>query len=111
MLIPAGAFVMGDPLGTSYADELPLHTNYVSAFALDTNLVTEALWDNVYQWALTNGYDFENAGGGKDTNHPVVEVSWYDAVKWCNARSEKEEPGAGLLHRFEPGRRVSQRPD
>ena len=60
---------------------------------MDTNLVTQALWDEVYQWALANGYDFDNAGSAKDTNHPVVEVSWYDAVKWCNARSEKE----GLL--------------
>ena len=89
-LIPAGAFVIGDPLGIGNADELPLHTNYLSAFYMDANVVTEALWDEVYQWALTNGYDFDNAGSGKDTNHPVVEVSWYDAVKWCNARSEKE---------------------
>ena len=22
--------------------------------------------------------------------HPVGTVSWYDCVKWCNARSEKE---------------------
>ena len=89
-LIPAGAFVMGDPLGTGDADELPLHTDYVSAFDMEANLVTQSLWDQVYQWALTNGYDFDDTGSAKDTNHPVVEVSWYDAVKWCNARSEKE---------------------
>jgi formylglycine-generating enzyme len=27
---------------------------------------------------------------GKEADHPVHSVSWYDAVKWCNARSEKE---------------------
>lgn len=27
---------------------------------------------------------------GKAPNHPVQEVNWYDAVKWYNARSEKE---------------------
>jgi formylglycine-generating enzyme len=90
VLIPAGAFVMGNPLGSAYADEQPLHTNHLSAFNMDVNLVNQALWDEVYQWALAHDYDFENAGSGKDTNHPVVEVSWYDAVKWCNARSEKE---------------------
>ena len=62
VLIPAGAFVMGNPLGSTYADELPLHTNYVSAIAMDANLVTQALWDEVYQWALAHDYDFENAG-------------------------------------------------
>jgi formylglycine-generating enzyme len=90
VVVPAGPFVMGDPLGTNYTDELPLHTNYVSAFAVDANLVTQALWDGVYQYALTKGYDFENEGSAKNTNHPVVQVSWYDALKWCNARSEKE---------------------
>jgi formylglycine-generating enzyme required for sulfatase activity len=29
-------------------------------------------------------------GAGKAGNHPVHTVNWYDAVKWCNARSEKE---------------------
>ena len=82
---------MGNPLSITYPDELPLHTNHVSAFSMDVNLVTKALWDEVYQWALAHGYEFESAGSAKDTNHPVVEVSWYDAVKWCNARSEKEE--------------------
>jgi formylglycine-generating enzyme len=90
VVIPAGAFVMGDPLGITHADELPRHTNHVSAFSMDANLVTKALWDEVSQWALTNGYDFEHEGEAKDTNHPVVLVSWYDVVKWCNARSEKQ---------------------
>jgi hypothetical protein len=29
-------------------------------------------------------------GAGKASNHPVQTVSWWDVVKWCNARSEKE---------------------
>jgi formylglycine-generating enzyme required for sulfatase activity len=90
VLIPAGAFAMGDPLGNTHDDELPLHTNYVGAFRMDAKLVTQALWDEVYEWALAHEYEFENAGLGKGTNHPVVQVSWHDVVKWCNARSEKE---------------------
>ncbi len=27
---------------------------------------------------------------GKAANHPVHSITWYDMVKWCNARSEKE---------------------
>ncbi len=61
-----------------------------SAFYMDKVEVTKALWDEVYTWATTNGYAFDNTGGGKASNHPVHSVNWYDVVKWCNARSEKE---------------------
>ena len=91
-LIPAGSFTMGncmDP-GEGYPDELPLHTVYVSAFYIDKYEVTKALWDGVYQWAITNGYSFDSGAQGKATNHPAHSLTWYDAVKWCNARSEKE---------------------
>jgi formylglycine-generating enzyme len=62
----------------------------VRAFLVDQYEVTKALWDEVYSWAITNQYSLDNAGRGKGTNHPVHTVSWYDVVKWCNARSEKE---------------------
>jgi formylglycine-generating enzyme required for sulfatase activity len=91
-LIPAGPFVMGDTWdGDTYA--LPLHTNQISAFYMDRTEVTKALWDEVRIWANTNGYDLGTIGLGKATNHPVHTVSWYDVVKWCNARSEQ----AGLV--------------
>lgn len=67
-----------------------VHTVYVSAFYMDRTQVTQALWDEVYQWAIAHGYGFDNPGSGKAANHPVQSVSWYDVVKWCNARSEKE---------------------
>lgn len=91
-LIPAGSFTMGNCMspGEGHSDELPLHTVNVSAFHMDMNLVSKAQWDEVYQWAITNGYGFDNAGSGKAANHPVQTINWYDAVKWCNARSEKE---------------------
>ena len=89
VLIPAGPFVMGDTLdGDPYA--LPLHTNHISAFYMDRTDVTKALWDEVRLWANTHGYDLGTIGLGKATNHPVHTISWYDCVKWCNARSEKE---------------------
>jgi formylglycine-generating enzyme required for sulfatase activity len=52
--------------------------------------VTKAQWDEVYTWALSRGYSFINAGSGKAAHYPVHTVNWYDTVKWCNARSEKE---------------------
>lgn len=89
-LIPAGAFTMGDTFNEGYSEELPTHTVSVSAFYMDKYEVTKALWDEVYQWAITNGYSFRTNALGKATTHPAQTLNWYDAVKWCNARSEKE---------------------
>lgn len=91
VLIPRGSFQMGDSLGDGYSDERPVHAVTVSAFYMDQYEVTKALWDEVASWAVANGYDLnpEN-GSGKGPDHPVYYVTWYEAVKWANARSEKE---------------------
>jgi len=110
-LIPAGSFTMGNCMDASEGDshELPLHTVYVSAFYMDKYLVTKSLWDTVYQWAIAHGYSFADAGSGKAANHPVETIDWYDCVKWCNARSEKEGrtpayyTDAGLSVRYRTG--------
>jgi formylglycine-generating enzyme required for sulfatase activity len=41
-------------------------------------------------WAAANGYDLGSVGAGSADKHPVQSLSWFDCVKWCNARSEKE---------------------
>jgi formylglycine-generating enzyme required for sulfatase activity len=89
-MIEAGWFAMGDSFGEGERNERPVHWVSVGSFYMDKFKVTKALWDEVYAWAITHGYAFEHAGSGKATNHPVQLISWYDAVKWCNARSEKE---------------------
>jgi formylglycine-generating enzyme required for sulfatase activity len=92
VLIPAGSFTMGNCMDAAEgnSDELPTHTVFVSAFYMGRHEVTKALWDDVYQWAIAQGYSFDNAGLGKAANHPVHTVNWYDVVKWCNARSQRE---------------------
>ena len=94
VLIPAGSFVMGATtnMGHEYnSGEIPQHTVYVSAFYLDRFEVTKSLWDSVAIWATGNGYDIRtNSASGKQMDHPAQWVSWYEAVKWCNARSEQE---------------------
>ncbi len=89
--IPPGPFQMGDTFLTdgSGATELPLHTVYVSAFFMDKYEVGRELWLDVFAWAIGNGYSL-SSGSFKSANHPVHTINWYDAVKWCNARSEKE---------------------
>lgn len=89
VLIPAGTFQMGDNLD-GFTDAQPVHVVSVGAFWTDPGKVNAALWNEVYQWAVTNGYDFSSGIRGVSSNHPVHNVTWYDAVKWCNARSERE---------------------
>jgi formylglycine-generating enzyme len=61
------------------------------ALFVDRYEVTKAEWDYVSEWAMTNGYDIStNSAAGKATNHPVQHVTWYDCLKWCNARSEMD---------------------
>ena len=79
------------PGGTnSGTDDYGAYSLTVDTFYMDATEVTKAQWDAVYNWAVMNGYSFDNAGSGKGWNHPVQTVSWYDCVKWCNARSEKD---------------------
>jgi sulfatase modifying factor 1 len=89
-LIPAGSFQMGDATGVGYDNERPVHTVNVSAFYMGKYEVTKELWDSVRAWGLNNGYTDLAVGASKGANHPVHSISWYDIVKWCNSRSEKD---------------------
>jgi formylglycine-generating enzyme required for sulfatase activity len=68
----------------------------VESFQIGRCEVTWGEWKEVRDWAVNNnkGYDLAGLGGtapsGSADNFPVISVSWYDVVKWCNARSEKE---------------------
>lgn len=63
----------------------------ISAFRIGRCEVSWDEWREVREWAVTNGYgDLADVGAGSAGNHPVRNVSWYDAVKWSNAKSEKE---------------------
>jgi formylglycine-generating enzyme required for sulfatase activity len=86
---PIGAFalVTGGTLPASSAlGAVPVDTFYIGKTE-----VTWGEWQTVRAWAVANGYtDLANVGAGVGDNYPVSNVSWYDVVKWCNARSQKE---------------------
>lgn len=88
VLVPAGPFQMGDSFKESGRD-FTIHSVNVSAFYIDKYEVTGKLWDEVYQWATNRGYSFSYAEA-KSPTHPAHSMNWFDAIKWCNARSEKE---------------------
>ena len=86
-LIPAGSFIMGSNEGDH--DEDPVHEVQVSGFYMGKHEVSWKLWQEVRDWAASNGYDIGSVGSGKGDQHPVHSVNWYDVVKWCNAASER----------------------
>jgi formylglycine-generating enzyme required for sulfatase activity len=96
VLIPAGQFKMGDDVSGNLSYALPVHAVSVDAFYLDRYETTYEQWKDVYAWAVANGYSFNTVGvngsypDGIGTNMPVSTVSWYDVIKWLNARSQKE---------------------
>ena len=89
--IPAGAFTMGNSVAadTDIIDA-PTRTVTLDAFYMGKYEVTKAEWDEVRTWGLGNGYTDLAVGTGKANNHPVQTISWFDMVKWCNARSQME---------------------
>jgi sulfatase modifying factor 1 len=80
VFVPAG---FGTPSNSSY-------DIFTSAFFMDKFEVNASVWSTVYNWAITNGYSFSNVGTSSGGTHPITGISWYDAVKWCNARSQRE---------------------
>jgi autotransporter-associated beta strand protein len=68
-----------------------------SSFLMGTTEVAWLDWHTVRDWATTHGYtDLGGKGSGKADTHPVQTVSWYEVVKWCNARTEYENWKNGL---------------
>jgi formylglycine-generating enzyme required for sulfatase activity len=89
--IPAGEFLMGSPADREGAedDEKPQHSVRITRdFYLGVYEVTQAQYKDVMD---NNASWFSATGGGKDIvaglstdRHPVENVSWLDAVKFCN---------------------------
>ena len=86
---PIGTFALvtgGTLPATSELGAVPVDTFYIGRTE-----VTWGEWQEVRTWAVTNGYtDLDGVGQGVGDNYPVTHVNWYDVVKWCNARSEKD---------------------
>jgi formylglycine-generating enzyme required for sulfatase activity len=80
--IPAGTFMMGSPAAEAKREDNEVqHQVTVSSFYMGKCEVSQAEYEAVMG---TNHSYF------KGPNLPVEQVSWYDAVEYCNRRSQKE---------------------
>ncbi len=90
--VTGGTFTLGSENNLDYGAS-PSHSVTLSDFSISTTEIRWGMWDSVATWGKSNGYT-DLAAGRKgyngDATHPVTNVNWYDIVKWCNARSQKE---------------------
>ena len=72
---------------------------FISALYCDKHEISLSFWEEVARWARANGYAFDSrvrtakigpSYSPAPMEHPMNMVTWYDVVKWCNARTEKE---------------------
>jgi formylglycine-generating enzyme required for sulfatase activity len=114
-LIPAGSFTMGSPeleldrdsfreprrqiqMRAFYMASKELSVGEFRSFIEDTGHVTTAEADGGafdYDeakpgWVFRAGVNWRNPGFRQGDDHPVVCVSWFDAVQYCNWLSAKE---------------------
>ena len=86
---PSGKSALGEMVkveGGTMPKSSELAGTKVGTFLIGKYAVTMEEWQDVRSWAIANGFGIEvgQAGGPR---HPVTAVSWYDCVKWCNAKS------------------------
>ena len=86
ILIEGGTFTMGAPDGEMLSsgwfdsqDEVPQHQVSVSSFYMSSHEVTQQEWEDVMG---------NNPSGTVGASLPVTNVSWLDAVNYCNSLSD-----------------------
>jgi len=85
--IKGGTFEMGDPFGEGVKNEKPNHKVTISSFYLSRKELTVGEY-MVFLEATQQGYK-EGIDWQKE-KHAVVNVDWYDAITYCNWRSNQE---------------------
>ena len=93
-LIPEGPFEMGSNADHANTDEQPVHTVYVDAFYMDKREVTVRAYRHFVEETGHRAPDWEEVALYSPTDdHPIVLVSWHDAIayaKWAGKRLPTE---------------------
>ena len=82
VLVEGGTFQMGDTFGDGESDEKPVHEIRLTYdFYIGKYTVTQKEYESLMK---------TNPSHWKGDNLPVEQVTWFDAIKYCNALSKKE---------------------
>jgi formylglycine-generating enzyme required for sulfatase activity len=115
VVLPGGSFFMGSPEleldrepFREYRHEVKVRGFYMAARELTSGEFRRFVLESGYRttaeqtgyaivfneaeekWEARAGADWRNPGFRQNDDHPVVAVSWFDAVSYCNWLSEKE---------------------
>ncbi|MCE5286081.1 MAG: SUMF1/EgtB/PvdO family nonheme iron enzyme [Pelosinus sp.] len=87
VLVEGGTFRMGDTMGDGFKLERPIHNVTVRSFYIGKNEVTFNEYDTFCEATGRSKPSDQRWGRGE---RPVIHVSWYDAIDYCNWRSRME---------------------
>ena len=90
VVIPSGRFMMGSPEDERerFSCEGPQHEVNVNTFFMGKYPVTQAQWKAVVALPQVNRELKPDPSRFKGDNHPVEQVSWDDAVEFCDRLSQ-----------------------
>ncbi|MEH1893611.1 MAG: formylglycine-generating enzyme family protein [Nostoc sp.] len=86
--IPSGKFLMGSPSGEGNDQEKPQHEVTVQSFFMGKYSVTQAQWKRVAALPKVNHCLKADPSYFKGDKRPVEQVSWNDAVEFCDRLSK-----------------------
>ncbi|MEM6253922.1 MAG: SUMF1/EgtB/PvdO family nonheme iron enzyme [Cyanobacteria bacterium P01_D01_bin.156] len=89
VVIPGGTFQMGSPKGQGDNDERPQHQVTVKRFLMGKYPVTQTQWKVVAALPRVARELKADPANFKGNNRPVEQVSWDDAVEFCQRLSKK----------------------
>ncbi|MBW4693446.1 MAG: SUMF1/EgtB/PvdO family nonheme iron enzyme [Lyngbya sp. HA4199-MV5] len=90
--VPGGTLLMGSSESENriYKNERPQHMVTIKSFLISKFSITFAQWRAIAQLQLNpKKLKLRPSPSNWGLNRPVVEVSWHDAVEFCNLLSQK----------------------